>query len=177
MPYFVGGIGVPTIKEGGIGLLHDQAGRRNGVVDKNRGDVDAGEGIGRAGFEVLRSQYRVLCSGDGEEVRVHIRIEDVAVQALYDFSKPGHDNRSAGVLADIVCQSGKSFDVIEMEMRKDDVTNLFLLAEGKCAGNRPGVEKQGAIQEDAAGVAGEWSVRVFKNAIGSMTAQYFDIHV
>ena len=97
-------------------------------------------------------------------------------EAIQHFRNAGDHERAARFAGEVVGESREILDVVEVEMRKKDVTDLRLLRQGQPGPDSAGIHKDSVIDQQSTGPALHGPAVPIEKLIGTMTAQHADFH-
>ena len=107
--------------------------------------------------------------GQTEEIRIHNLVEHVRLKPVEHLGNAGNDDGSGSEFCYIVRQQREIFDVIEMQVRQQDMLDAELLLQCQLGTNRSGVQKQDIIDEKTARMARPQILGICDQLIRSMT--------
>lgn len=152
-PQVIGHIRVPAVQDGSPLIANDESRGWDSVVHENGSDLEVFHAIGFSLIDGLAHEDGRLRARDREEVGIDRCVEDVLFQSRDDFGKSGNRHGCGRVFAEVVGEGREALNVIEMQVRKEDESDLLLLFEEQLCGDGACVEENRAVQEEAAGVA------------------------
>src|SRR5581483_3046463 len=150
--------------------------RRHQMVHRNRNHGQTRQLRFFTGRERTGDEYRPFWVRQPEEVRIHLAVEDVGFQPFQHFGNAGDTHRTVRFADQIVGERRQSFDMVEMEMRQQDVTNLLLLDQPELRADGTRVNQHGSIDEKPAGPALQRSARPIQELVRTVTPQHSDLH-
>ncbi|OGW67585.1 MAG: hypothetical protein A3H49_07855 [Nitrospirae bacterium RIFCSPLOWO2_02_FULL_62_14] len=102
------------------------------------------------------------------------------VQPVQNRVDAGEHHRLDGIrflLHQIVRQRREALDVIEMEMREQDLPNLLLLFETKRRPDRPGIDHYRPVDQESAGPALTGLAVTLQQLFGPMASEHANFHL
>ena len=97
-------------------------------------------------------------------------------QAVQDVWNTGYNECGVRFADEIISESREILDVVEVEMRQQDMADLHLLGQGQPGPDGAGIQENGVIDQEGAGSALHGTAVTVEKLIGTMTAQHADFH-